>query len=314
MTAKPEILIQSPWYEPAMRRLDELGVTHHLWQAADPDALLAEVGPRCSIIGTFQVCPASLIHAVPNLELILTFGVGYDGVDVAEATRRGVRVVNTPSVLNDCVADLAMALVLAGRRQVVQADRYAREGRWERDGDYPYTLHVTGCRVGIVGLGRIGMEIAARCAAFKMDICYHQRTLRSDVPWPHHPDLVAMARECDILVVIVPGGDATRHLVGEEVMEALGPRGHLVNVARGSVIDTDALVRCLNDGRLGSAALDVYPDEPRIPRALLDITGNLTLTPHVASATHHTRMAMGMVLHDNLRAWLDGRRLITPVN
>lgn len=314
MTAKPEVLIHSPWYEPALRRLDELSVTHHLYQAADPETFLAEMGPRCTVIGTFQVCPASLMDAVPDLKLILNFGVGYDGVDVATATARGVRVVNTPAVLNDCVADLAMAHVLAGRRHMVQADRYARDGRWETEGEYPYTLHVHGCSVGIIGLGRIGLEIAARCAAFKMRISYHQRTRRTDVPWTYYGDLEEMARACDILIAILPGGDATRNIINERVMEALGPDGLLVNVARGSVVDTDALVRCLTDGRLGSAALDVYPDEPRIPEALLGITANLTLTPHVGSCTHYTRMAMGMVLFDNLKAWVEGKPLITPVN
>jgi hydroxypyruvate reductase len=314
VTDKPHVLIHSAWYEPAMRRLDELAVTHHLYEAGDEKAFLAEFGPKCTVIGTMHYCPASLMDAVPDLKLILNFGVGYDGVDVAEATRRGVKVVNTPAVLNDCVADMALSLTLGARRHLVQADRYARAGRWPVEGDYPYTLNVHSTKVGILGMGRIGMEIADRCRAFKMDISYHQRTKRDDVPYTYYSDLVAMARDVDILIAIIPGGDATRGLVSEAVIEALGPTGLLVNVARGTVVDNDALARCLKDGRLGAAAVDVYPDEPNIPPALLEITENLTLTPHMASGTHYTRNAMGMVLYDNLKAMIDGKPLLTPVN
>ena len=233
MTDKPHVLIHSPWYEPAMRRLDEIAVTHHLYEADDKDAFLAEPGPKCSIIGTMHYCPTSLMDAVPDLNLILNFGVGYDGVDIPAATARGIKVVNTPAVLNDCVADMALAMVLSGRRHMVQADRYVRAGRWPIEGDYPYTLNVHGTKVGILGLGRIGMEIADRCAAFKMRISYHQRTKRDDVDFPYYDDLVAMARDCDILIAILPGGPATQGIVSEAVIEAVGPEGLLVNVARG---------------------------------------------------------------------------------
>lgn len=314
MTEKPHVLIHSAWYEPAMRRLDELAITHHLYEAEDEAAFLAEVAPKCSVIGTMHYCPASLMDAVPDLKLVLNFGVGYDGVDVAEATRRGVKVVNTPAVLNDCVADMALSLTLGARRHLVQADSYARAGRWPIEGDYPYTLNVHSTKVGILGMGRIGMEIADRCKAFKMDISYHQRTQRTDVPYRYYGDLVSMARDVDILIAIIPGGDATRGLVSETVIEALGPEGLLVNVARGTVVDNDALARCLKDRRLGGAAIDVYPDEPNIPSALLEITENLTLTPHMASGTHYTRNAMGMVLYDNLKAMIEGKPLLTPVN
>jgi hydroxypyruvate reductase len=314
VTDKPHVLIHSAWYEPAMDRLDELAQTHHLYKASDKDAFLAEFAPKCTIIGTMHYCPAKFMDAVPDLKLILNFGVGVDGVDVAEATRRGVKVVNTPAVLNDCVADMALAMTLSARRHVPQADRYARAGRWPVEGDYQYTLNVHSTKVGILGMGRIGMEIADRCRAFKMDISYHQRTQRDDVPYTYYNNLVAMAADVDILIAIIPGGDATRGLVNEAVMEALGPSGLLVNVARGTVVDNDALARCLKDGRLGGAAVDVYPDEPNIPPALLEIIDNLTLTPHMASGTHYTRNAMGMVLYDNLQAMIEGKPLLTPVN
>lgn len=297
-----------------MYRLDELAVTHHLYKADDKTAFLKEVGPSCTVIGTMHYCPASFMDHVPDLKLILNFGVGYDGVDVAEATRRRVKVVNTPAVLNDCVADMALAMTLSARRHVPQADRYARAGRWPVEGDYQYTLNVHSTKVGILGMGRIGMEIADRCKAFKMDISYHQRNRRDDVPYTYYDDLTAMARDVDILIAIIPGGDATRGLISEAVMEALGASGLLVNIARGTVVDNDALARCLKDGRLGGAAVDVYPDEPNIPPALLEITENLTLTPHMASGTHFTRNAMGMVLYDNLQAMIESRPLLTPVN
>ena len=297
-----------------MNRLDELAVTHHLYKADDKTAFLKEVGPSCTVIGTMHYCPASLMDHVPDLKLILNFGVGYDGVDVAEATRRRVKVVNTPAVLNDCVADMALAMTLSARRHVPQADRYARAGRWPVEGDYQYTLNVHSTKVGILGMGRIGMEIADRCKAFKMDISYHQRNRRDDVPYTYYDDLTSMARDVEILIAIIPGGDATRGLISEAVMEALGASGLLVNIARGTVVDNDALARCLKDGRLGGAAVDVYPDEPNIPPALLEITENLTLTPHMASGTHYTRNAMGMVLYDNLQAMIESRPLLTPVN
>ncbi|MBM86283.1 MAG: hydroxyacid dehydrogenase, partial [Rhodospirillaceae bacterium] len=211
-------------------------------------------------------------------------------------------------------ADMAMALMLSSRRHVVQADRYARAGRWPIDGDYPYTLNVHSTKVGILGMGRIGMEIATRCAAFKMDIFYHQRNKRDDVSYPYYDNLVSMARDSDILIAIIPGGDETRNLVDVKVMEALGPEGLLINVARGTVVDNNALAHCLADGRLGGAAIDVYPDEPNIPPALLEITKNLVLSPHMASGTHYTRNAMGMVLYDNLEALINGKPLLTAVN
>ena len=314
MADKPHVLIHSAWYEPAMNRIDELAETHHLYRAKDEAAFLAEHGPKCQVIGTMHHCPAPIIRACPNARLILNFGVGYDGVDVKEATARGIKVVNTPAVLNDCVADQALALALAGRRRTVQADAYARAGRWKREGDFAYTTNFHSAKVGILGLGRIGLEIASRCAGFKCEVVYHTRRKRDDVPYRHFADLVEMAKHVDVLICIIPGGDATRGLVNEAVLEALGPGGLLVNVARGSVVDTPSLVRVLKDGRLGGAALDVFPDEPNIPEDLLQFTENLTLTPHIASATHYTRMAMGMVLYDNLKAMIDGKPLLTPVN
>ena len=314
MQNKPNVLIYAPWYEPAMDRLDEIAITHRLYEADNKEDFLAEHGPKCSVIGTMHYCPASLMDAVPNLKLILNFGVGYDGVDIPAATKRGVTVVNTPDVLNDCVADMALSLILAGRRKVLDADRYIRSGDWEKKGNFEYVHNVHSSKIGILGLGRIGLEIANRCQAFKMDIAYHQRTKRSELNFKFYESLIDMAKDCEILVAIIPGGETTEKIIDERVIEAIGPTGLLVNVARGTVIDNEALARCLKDGRLGGAALDVFPNEPTVPESLLEIDTNLILTPHMASATHLTRMKMGMILYDNLMALRDGTPFKTPVN
>ena len=314
MQKKPHVLIYAPWYEPAMDRLDEIAITHHLYEADNKEDFLREYGPKCSVIGTMHYCPASLMDAVPNLKLILNFGVGYDGVDIPAATKRGVTVVNTPDVLNDCVADMALSLILAGRRKVLDADRYIRSGDWEKKGNFEYVHNVHSSKIGILGLGRIGLEIANRCQAFKMDIAYHQRTKRSELNFKFYESLIDMAEDCEILVAIIPGGETTEKIIDERVIEAIGPTGLLVNVARGTVIDNEALARCLKDGRLGGAALDVFPNEPTVPKSLLEIDANLILTPHMASATHLTRMKMGMILYDNLMALRDGTPFKTPVN
>ena len=314
MQNKPNVLIYAPWYEPAMDRLDEIAITHRLYEADNKEDFLAEHGPKCSVIGTMHYCPASLMDAVPNLKLILNFGVGYDGVDIPAATKRGVTVVNTPDVLNDCVADMALSLILAGRRKVLDADRYIRSGDWEKKGNFEYVHNVHSSKIGILGLGRIGLEIARRCQAFKMDIAYHQRTKRSELNFKFYKSLIDMAEDCEILVAIIPGGEATEKIIDERVIEAIGPTGLLVNVARGTVVDNEALARCLRDGRLGGAALDVFPNEPAVPEGLLEIDANLILTPHMASATHLTRMKMGMILYDNLIALRDGTPFKTPLN
>ena len=313
MSEKPVIVILSPWYEAAMAELDQHFTVHRLWQVADKAALLASVRESCVGIAGSKVCDAATMDALPNAKVIAHHGVGYDGVDVAAATARGIKVSNTPDVLSDEVADFALALTLATCRRMPQADRYVREGRWEREGDMPFTHRVWGRRVGILGLGRIGIEIARRCAAFKMDIAYHTRS-RKDVPYTYHASLLEMARAVEILIAIVPGGAGTKHLVNREVLDALGPQGVLINVARGSVVDEEALIAALRDGRLGAAGLDVFADEPRVPQALKDMTENVVLQPHQASATHDTRLAMGRLVMENLLAGIAGKPLLTPVN
>ncbi len=313
MSTKPDLLVVSPWYSAAMAELEDHFTVHKLWKAEDKGALLASLADTCEAIAGSSVCGADIMDALPKTKVIAHHGVGYDGVDVAAATARGIKVSNTPDVLSDEVADFAIGLLIATCRRIPQADRYVREGRWESDGDMMFTTRVHGRRVGILGLGRIGIEIARRCEAFKMDIAYHTRS-RRDVPYTYYDSLVAMARDVDFLIAIVPGGAGTRHMVDRAVLDALGPKGVLVNVARGSVVDEEALIAALRDGSLGAAGLDVFDAEPRVPEALKQMTENVVLQPHQASATHDTRLAMGRLVMENALAGLAGKPLITPVN
>lgn len=312
--AKTDVLMAAPMMKLVIEQLDARFNLHRLWEAPDPDSVLREIGPSirgvASSPGHGRV-DAALLDRLPNLEIVSSFGVGYDHVDAAEAGRRGVVVTNTPDVLNDEVADLALGLLLATIRRIPQADRYLREGKWlERP--YPLTTTLRGRKIGIVGLGRIGKAIAKRVAAFGVEVHYHSRNPQTGVDYPYHKTLVALAEACDVLVVITPGGAGTRHMVNAQVLEALGPNGILINVARGSVVDERALIAALREGTILSAGLDVFEDEPRVPQELIDIE-HVVLLPHVGSASVHTRNAMGQLVVDNLVAWFDGRGPLTPV-
>jgi len=310
---KTEILSVAPLYQPCMDRLEADFTVHKLWQAKDRDTMLADVGPRVRGMqaGGASIVPGSLIESLPKLEIISVFGVGYDGIDVAAAKRRGITVTNTPDVLNDCVADLAMGLTIAAARRLSEGDRYVRAGKWLK-GPMPLATRVSGKRLGIVGFGRIGQTIAKRASGFEMQIAYHSRRPVADAPFKHYPSLVELAKNSDFLVVITPGGKETFHLINEEVMRALGPKGILLNVARGSVVDEKALVKVLQEGALGGAGLDVFEDEPKVPEALFAMD-NVVLAPHVGSATHETRTAMGNLCVDNLVLHFGGKPVLTRV-
>jgi hydroxypyruvate reductase len=278
----------------------------------DPDAFAA-AAPRIRAVvanGEAKV-PRTLMERLPALEIISVFGVGYDGVDVPAARERGVPVTNTPEVLNDDVADLAIGLLLSIARGIPQADRFVREGQWPQ-GPFPLSRKVSGARLGVVGMGRIGQAIAHRARAFGMQIAYTARSPRAGVEYAYHPDAVALAAAVDFLVVITPGGAATRGLIDARVLEALGPQGYLVNVARGSVVDEPALIAALSKGVIAGAALDVFANEPTVP-AELRAMPNVVLTPHMASGTKQTREAMAQLTFDNLRAHFAGTPLLTPV-
>lgn len=248
---------------------------------------------------------AALLAALPSLRVISNFGVGLDKIDLAAAKARGILVGYTPDVLNDCVADLAVALMLDVARRTAEADRFVRAGTWEAGRQFGLARQVSGARLGIVGLGRIGQTVARRVAGFEMAVRYHSRHVVPQVPWPHEPSLIELARWCDFLVVVVSGGPGTRHLIDAEVLDALGPQGFLVNVSRGTVVDEAALVAALQVGRIAGAGLDVFEAEPRVPDALKAMD-RVVLLPHIASNTVETRQAMGERVLANLNGFFSG--------
>ncbi len=309
---QPEVLAVtqlSPFY---LQSLNAHFTVHDRLQETDPIAFAA-AAPRIRAIaasGESRV-GAALIAQLPALEIISVMGVGYDGVDVAAARARNIAVTHTPDVLNDDVADLALGLMLCLARALPQADAYVRAGRWLQ-GPMPLQRRLSGSRLGIVGMGRIGQAIAARGLAFGMPVAYTARSARATLPYRYLPTAQALAAQSDFLVVITPGGEGTRHLINADVLQALGPQGYLVNVARGSVVDQDALIDALEQGAIAGAGLDVFADEPRVPERLRALS-NVVLTPHVGSATGQTRRAMADLAFDNLQAHFAGQPLRTPV-
>ena len=312
---KPEIVMTGPLMAYAADQLKARFTVHELWKAADRAALLREVADRVRGVaagGGHNRVDGALFDALPKVEVISSFGVGYDHVDAAEAGKRGLVVTNTPDVLTDEVADLALGLLIATVRQLPQVDRYLREGQWLK-GNYPLTTSLRGRKVGIVGLGRIGKAVAQRVEAFGLPVVYHGRSRQPDVSYPYYPSLVDMAADVDTLISVAPGGASTHHIINAEVLKALGPNGILVNVGRGTVVDEQALIKALKDKTILSAGLDVFEDEPRVPAELIALD-NVVLLPHVGSATIETRAAMGALQRDNLRAVLAGQPALTPVN
>ncbi|KGI66812.1 2-hydroxyacid dehydrogenase [Mycolicibacterium rufum] len=282
--------------------------------SAERAAFLAEHGADVTAVVTSgrTGVDAGLIAALPNLGAVINFGVGYDTTDVEAAAARGVGVSNTPDVLTDCVADTAVGLLIDTLRQFSASDRYVRAGRWPVDGSYPLTRQVSNTRVGIIGLGRIGSAIAHRLTAFGCTISYHNRHQVPDAPYAYAASPVDLAGGVDVLVVAAAGGDGTRGLVSAAVLDAIGPQGYLVNIARGSVVDQEALVSALVNGRLAGAGLDVFADEPKVPEELFALD-NVVLLPHVASGTVQTRAAMEALTLRNLDSFLATGALVTPV-
>ncbi|MBC7702595.1 MAG: 2-hydroxyacid dehydrogenase [Rhodoferax sp.] len=310
--SRPEILVVAKLWPAYMDMLREAFIVHDRSHVEDP-AQFAGLAARIRGIaasGEAKV-PESLIQQLPALEIISVFGVGYDGVDVAVARAHGVPVTNTPDVLTDDVADLGVALMLSIARRIPQADKFVRAGLWP-NGPFPLARKVSGARLGIVGLGRIGQAIAQRAEPFGMSIAYTTRNKKPGCQYAYYPDAEALAHAVDFLIVITPGGAATRGLIDAKVLAALGPKGYLINVARGSVVDQPALVHAVTTGLIAGAALDVFADEPQVP-AELRAHENVVLTPHMASGTWETRRAMANLALDNLRAHFAGRPLLTPV-
>lgn len=275
---------------------------------------LAEHGARFRVVVTSGLggVDADTMAALPNLRAIVNNGAGVDAIDLRAAQHRGIGVSNTPDVLSDTVADTALGLILMTLRRFAAADRYVRAGRWAREGPFGYARDVSGLEVGILGLGRIGSAIATRLLGFNCAIAYHNRHRIDGVPYRYADSPLELAESVDVLVVATSGDAAARHLVNRKVLEALGPEGYLINIARGSVVDQDALVELVAGGGLGGAGLDVFADEPRVPEALFDLD-NVVLFPHIGSATARTRRAMALLAIRNLESYLSTGELVTPV-
>jgi lactate dehydrogenase-like 2-hydroxyacid dehydrogenase len=285
-----------------------------LWEQADPDAYLREHSSSIRAIagGNKKRMDSAFFSQFPNLEIVSSFGVGYDGVDAGWCGKNNIMVTNTPDVLTDEVADLALGLLISTIRQLPQSDAYLRRGDWVSKGAYPLTTTLRGRKMGILGFGRIGKAIAQRAEAFGVEIVYHGRRKQEDVAYQYFADLTEMAKSVDILMSVAPGGDETKHLINGPVLTALGPEGILINVGRGTVVDERALIDALKSKAILSAGLDVFEDEPRVPQALIDIP-HTVLLPHVGSASHHTRRLMGQLVVDNLTHWFTGKGPLTPV-
>lgn len=305
-----DLVLHGPMLQSAMDALDDGFNVNRLWEA-DNQGEFYSANAKTRLAATCKGFTAEMMDKLPALEVIASFGVGTDSIDLNAAKARGIRVTNTPEVLNDAVAELALGLMLSLCRQIVDADRFVRDGKW-LDGGYPLTGELTGAKVGIIGLGRIGKEIANRCQAFKMQVSYHGRREQAFQPYPYYADLEDMARDVDWIIAVVPGDPSTAGMVSESVLTALGPNGAIVNVGRGSLIDEPAMLRLLKSGDLGGAALDVFDEEPKMSEDLWGLS-NVVLSPHQGSATNKTRWAMGDLVVRNLLAAKAGDPLITPV-
>jgi len=309
-----DILMPSPMTPLVVEGLEKTVTLHKLWEAPDREAELARLAPK--IVGMavgsgHQPVDAAFMGRFPNLKIVSSFGVGYDHVDAAWAGQHGIIVTNTPDVLNEEVADTALGLLLCTVRRLPQADRYLREGKW-MGGAFPLSDSLRDKTMGILGLGRIGKAIARRAEACGVKIAYHGRSRQADVAYPYYASLIEMAKAVDILMVITPGGPGTNKLVNADVLAALGPRGVLINVARGSVVDEAALIAALREGTIAAAGLDVFEVEPCAPTELIGMD-NVVLLPHVGSASVATRRAMGQLVVDNLLSFFAGKGALTPV-
>jgi lactate dehydrogenase-like 2-hydroxyacid dehydrogenase len=310
---KGEVLLVGP-SKPAVARGFTGFTVHNLAAAKDREAFFGSIGHVRAIAVSLPMerINEAMFDRVPKLEIVASFGVGYDHIDAATAAKRGIIVTHTPEVLNEEVADTALGLLLSTVRELPQAERYLRSGKWP-NGDYRLSRATLRNRtVGLIGMGRIGRAIARRLEAFGVPVVYHTRKPRAEVAYRHYPDLVEMARAVDVIIAIVPGGAATRNLIDAKVLEALGPEGILINVARGSVVDEAALIEALKQGKILAAGLDVFAKEPQVPEELIAME-NVVLLPHIGSGSVFTREKMDQLMVDNILAWSEGKPPLTPV-
>jgi|SRR5579875_1950423 len=312
---KPDVLLVGARKPVMMKGLDGKVTLHHWLELKDRDAFVREHGGKIRAIAiayTANKVDGAFMQQFPKLEQISSFGVGYDHIDAKWAGAHGIIVTNTPDVLNEEVADTALGLLLCTVREFPQADRYVRAGKWP-SGHYPLTKATLRNRtVGMVGMGRIGKAIARRLEAFGVPVVYHSRNPQAGVSYKYYPKLLDMARDVDTLMVIVPGGASTQNMINAEVLKALGPNGIVVNMARGSVIDEPALIEALKNRTIYSAGLDVFVNEPHVPKELLEME-HIVLFPHLGSASEATREAMDQLVVDNILAWAAGKPPLTPV-
>ncbi len=311
--SKPTILALTPGHPGQIKAMEQHFNIIKLWRERMPEQAIRDHAKDIQALTTF-IAPVRrpLIEALPNLEIVAVGAVGVDHIDYDALAERQIALTNTPDVLTAETADTAMALMLSLVRRVVEADMYVRVGRWAGGEEFPLSTSLTGKRLGIVGLGRIGQALAKRAAAFEMDIAYFGPEEKDDMPYAYYNDLKDLAHKSDILVLTCSGGNKTRHLVDYSILSALGPSGFLVNVSRGSVVQEDDLLAALANKDIAGAALDVYASEPHVPEGLLKMD-NVVLTPHIGSATRETRTAMGALVVKNLLAHFDGNPLLTPV-
>ncbi len=311
---KPNMLLIGGATPRMMERFETAFTVHQASEISDLTGWLKDNGAKIEAVATngHDGVKPEIMSALSALKIISCYGVGYDAIDTAVATERNIMVTHTPGVLNADVANLAVLLMLASSRCLIRDDKWVRSGNWASKGNAPLTRSIENKKVGILGLGRIGGEIARKLEVFNCEIVYHTRTPKPDVPYTYYDDLAKMAQDVDYMIAITPGGPSTNKIVNRKVLEALGPEGTFINVARGSVVDEAELVSALQDGRLGWAGLDVFADEPNAPTQLFELE-NVTLTPHVASATVETRQAMGDLTVDNLLQFFKDGNVMTPV-
>jgi lactate dehydrogenase-like 2-hydroxyacid dehydrogenase len=315
---KPDLLVVGVFPSHVIEGLEPTFSVHQLIEARDANAMLSDLADCVRAIAvTYSNAPSNrridgeFMQRFSKLSIVASFGVGYDHVDAKWAGAHGITVTNTPDVLNEEVADTALGLLLCTVRELPQAMRYLQAGNWKQ-GNYPLTATLRDRTMGLVGMGRIGQAIARRLDAFKVTVVYHSRRPQAGIPYKYYSQLLDMARNVDVLIVIVPGGNETRDLINADVLEALGPDGILINVARGSVVNEPALIAALRDKKIRSAGLDVFIDEPNVSQELIAMD-NVVLLPHVGSASIYTRASMGQLVVDNLLSWASGKGPLTPV-
>lgn len=309
---REQLLIVNEFHPETVSILDNNYQTHHLWEVDKDERkdFIESLDGECRAATSASWICDNVIYQLNSLEIIAAFGVGVDAIDFNKTSQANIKVTNTPDVLNDAVADLAMALILATTRNLINADKYVRSRKWEQ-APFPFGTGLAGKTLGIAGLGRIGEAIASRALPFNLNIAYHNRNPK-DNPYQYYPDLCELAQNSDILLCMLPGGTATDNLINAEVLDCLGPQGIFINVGRGNSVDEQALYSALAEGKIAGAGLDVYKNEPSVPEEFLN-RDNIVLLPHIGSATVETRRAMGSLVIENLSAFFAGKPLITEV-